>query len=74
LVGKNKFSLEQFRSLKGLCSALQNRFGIPIDYVYCHYEFDSAKSQGKKCPNIKAEDLLGYFSGKQELIEKYITT
>lgn len=73
LVGKNKFSIEQFKSLNGLCTALRNRFNIPLDFIYCHYEFDSAKTQGKRCPNIKSEDLLRYFDGDQDCIEKYLT-
>lgn len=74
LVGKNKFSIEQFRSLKGLCSALQNRFGINNRSIYCHYEFKSAKEAGKTCPNIKAENLHAYFNGDESAIEKYLTS
>jgi hypothetical protein len=73
LVGKNKFSIEQFRSLKGLCSALQNRFGIDRRSVYCHYEFKSAKEAGKTCPNIKAENIHAFLNGDDSAIEKYLT-
>lgn len=72
MVGKNKFSSDQFKALKGLCVALCNRFGIGQGEIYCHYEFRSAMDQGKTCPNFKIEDFFHYMNGKENAVDEYL--
>ena len=51
LVGKNVFSKAQIYSLIKLVKLLINQFGLTINDVYGHYEFNPYKS----CPNINMD-------------------
>jgi hypothetical protein len=48
LIGKDKFTQEQWDTLKVLVETK----GLP---VFGHYQFDSAKAQGKTCPNFEVQ-------------------
>ena len=55
LIGKSKFSCEQWKSLLMLIYKLREKFGkIPIGG---HYEMKSGIEQGKTCPNIDMEQF-----------------
>lgn len=51
LVGDRAFSSRQLEAAAVLCRSISSRFPN-IKGVKGHYEFDSAKDQGKTCPNI----------------------
>lgn len=73
LVGTSKFYLEQFEGLKAKITELQEQYQIPDWEIYCHYEFNSAKKQGKTCPNIRIANLLSYLkTGKLDAIQDNI--
>jgi len=55
LVGDRNFTSGQFGSLKKLIHKLKKEFNITS--VKGHYEFDTAKEQGKTCPNIDMDWL-----------------
>lgn len=63
LIGRDKFGLEQFQSLKRLFFDLSDRLSLEIQNVYCHYEFDTAQRQRKTCPNIRAANIALFLSG-----------
>jgi len=72
LVGKDKFTSCQFESLRHLLNDLTNRFGINKGNIYCHYQFDSARAQGKTCPNIPINAVLAWFlTGDHDAIKEY---
>lgn len=48
LIGSHHFSQKQFFALEGLIIELQIRFGVPIDGVRGHNEFNGRKT----CPNF----------------------
>lgn len=58
LVGTDQFTIAQFRGLRGLVTALINRYNIEPWRVYTHNQFESAWRQMKCCPGIKPSDLL----------------
>lgn len=55
LMGTDKFTVNQWSALTNLVKALQNQYENKL-LVRGHYQFDSAKKQGKTCPNFNAED------------------
>lgn len=55
MIGKDKFNIIQWGSLTAIIKALQNQFGGNL-LVRGHYQFDSAKAQGKTCPNFNAQE------------------
>lgn len=55
LVGDRTFTGRQFESLKKLVKKLSVEYNISS--IMGHYEYDTAKEQGKTCPNIDM-DLL----------------
>ena len=58
LIGTDKFSRKQFKVLSALIRTLSDEYGIKEDSIFCHYQFESAKQQGKTCPNFKLEDFM----------------
>lgn len=48
LIGRNKFTQAQWDTLKAFCITK----GLPC---FGHFEFDSAKAQGKTCPNFNVQ-------------------
>lgn len=63
LVGRRNFAPAQIVELKILLRALLKKF--PNATVYGHREFESAKRQGKTCPNFDVHHLLGDLYGNQ---------
>ena len=61
LNGRGQYSAEQFDALRLLLEQLCEQFDIGTDQIFGHYEFASAKKQGKKCPMIDMELLRRWF-------------
>lgn len=73
LIGTDRFTMAQFERLKAFLEALRLGFNINAQDIFCHYEWDSAKKQGKTCPNFRLGNfLVWYLTGKKEAIESYI--
>ena len=62
LIGTDKFHVEQFKALRYLLDSWRMSFMIDADEIYCHYEFDSARKQGKTCPSIRAVNLILWYT------------
>ena len=73
LVGTDKFTTQQFERMRYHIECLEQQYDIPSWEIYGHYEFDSAKKQGKTCPNIRMRDLLvWYLTGEYKPIMKNV--
>lgn len=73
LAGTDKYTRIQLLTLNELVTDLARRFNIPLQYVYCHREFPSAREQGKTCPNIRPVDLIVWLmDARSQSIEKYV--
>ncbi len=59
LVGVDTFSKAQLYSAAKLVKLMMKQFGIGIDNVYGHYEFNSYKS----CPNINMDWFRSFLRG-----------
>lgn len=57
LVGTHEFHESQIKSLKRVIDGLIGQY--PASRVYGHREFNSAKLQGKTCPNFDCHVVLG---------------
>lgn len=64
-IGRNSFTVDQFRSFYRLIFHLNQSWGITSSEVYGHYEFTKKKS----CPNIDMEFLRD--SINRNLFENY---
>ena len=73
LAGTNQFTMEQFNKLWSYLDTLRLAFSLKAYNIFSHYEFDSARKQGKTCPNIRSADIVHwYMTMNTEAIEKYI--
>ena len=73
LVGRNRFTLSQFKSLKLIFYALEDKFKIHGSRIYGHREFDSAQKQGKTCPNMRITNLvLWYYFEDESFISEWL--
>lgn len=61
LIGTDKFTRAQFRSLRYQLDGLMITYPMRKWDLYCHYQFESARQQHKSCPNIKNNDLLAWY-------------
>jgi hypothetical protein len=52
LVGMDKFSLDQFHGLKWVLKNWMISYLISDAQLFAHCDWDTAKKQGKTCPNI----------------------
>jgi len=66
LVGTDKFTEAQFDVLRDRLDDLLRTFPIAPWSVFTHYQFKSAQSQGKTCPNIDINRLLAWYFGHHE--------
>lgn len=70
LIGKNKYSVSQFNSLRGLLNEIVGEFEIPLWNIYGHYEFDR---HGKTCPGFRITNLLcWYFNKSLDAMKEHI--
>lgn len=73
LVGNTKFKEAQFESLRYILDELSFVYDIDPWNITCHYEYPSARDQGKSCPNIPISHLLvWYLDGNPEAIRSYL--
>lgn len=72
VVGRDRFTMAQFTSLRQTVMEWMGHYGISIENLRCHYEFDTAIAQGKTCPNMKIEDLRAFVQGNMEAIKQYL--
>lgn len=66
LVGKDKFTPEQFAALRYKLNSLCLTFDIKKWDIYCHNQFESARRQGKTCPNVDANKLAYWYATEDE--------
>lgn len=75
MAGRTAYSAAQFRGLRTLLDTLCTAHKIPAAKIYGHYEFPSAKVQGKSCPNMDANILRDWYANHDEqAIEPYVMT
>ena len=73
LVGESKFTLKQFATLRWWSISKIEAYKIPLSEIRGHYEFDTAKAQGKTCPNIPTLVLQDWIvNGDPEILAPYI--
>ena len=73
LVGTDRFTNAQFVSLRYYLESLDQTYDIGPSKLRCHYEFDSARKQGKTCPNMLVGELVAWYSGHcQDSIAAYV--
>ena len=58
LIGTHEFTENQVKSLKRIIEGLQAEFEEAK--IFEHREFESAKRQGKTCPNLNVRAVLGF--------------
>lgn len=61
LIGNDLFTKRQFEALRYKLNGIRMTYNIPIYNIHCHYEFPSAITQGKSCPNIRAVNLVTWY-------------
>lgn len=61
LVGTDKFSKAQFDILHSTLEDMRRCHNWLQWNLFCHHEFDTAKAQGKTCPNIDPKRLLYWY-------------
>jgi N-acetylmuramoyl-L-alanine amidase len=73
LVGRDRFTKEQFATLMLLLKRLMKEHQISLKELYCHYQWPSAVAQKKTCPNIPVEVIKLWFQDEdQSLISSYL--
>jgi len=73
LVGADKFTGSQFAKLKYHLDSIVMLYPIQPHDIFCHNQFPSAIKQGKTCPNMLINDILGwYIQNDDRIIKKYI--
>lgn len=73
LVGLDKFSEAQFRTLRETIDAIRMIYPIKPWGLLCHYEFKGAIAQGKTCPNLdKGRLFTWYFLEQDEAVSPYL--
>lgn len=73
LIGNDKFTVAQFNGLRWVCLKKMAAYNIPLSEIFGHYEFDTAKAQGKTCPNMTSEAIRGWVqTGDHRFIEPYL--
>lgn len=57
MIGTDRFGTDQFKMLRNFIAGVRITFDIPPWGVRCHYEYPSAVSIKKTCPNIPINRL-----------------
>jgi hypothetical protein len=69
LIGRDRFTLNQFWSLKNVVRKLMLAYRLDEGDVWCHYEMSSKKT----CPNVRNGDLICFLiTGKKSYIQQYL--
>jgi len=61
LVGKDKFTQRQFDALRYKIDSILLTYPINKTEIYLHSQFDTAKEQGKTCPNMSINNILLWY-------------
>ncbi len=74
MLGKDRFTLEQFDALKRQWDFLRQLFPDIAPWAfYCHRDWDTARKQGKTCPNMDSKRLLAWLlTGDIRAIAPYL--
>lgn len=73
LIGTDKFTLPQILALRWVLNTWKGMYNIEDDKIFAHYEWDTAKKQGKTCPNIPGNTLrIWYRTGDDSILEPYL--
>lgn len=73
LVGTDKFTIQQFDKLRYFLESMEWAYSWRPWNLFCHYEYDTARRQGKSCPNIRIGDLVAWYTlKKDDPIAKYL--
>lgn len=73
MAGTDKFTTDQFDVLRSLVGRIQTNWDIFPWVLYGHYEFDSAKAQGKRCPNMDIKRIIYWLASEDwRAIEGYV--
>jgi hypothetical protein len=73
LAGSDRFTARQFEALRSEIDSFRQLYPIRPYSIFCHYQFKSAEKQGKTCPNIEINRLLGwYLSHYEDAIAQYL--
>lgn len=66
LIGNNKFTRAQFAGLRFALDRWFASYDIMPSDLYCHYQWGTAKKQGKTCPNIPIDVIKDWYFGQNE--------
>ena len=73
LVWEDKFTSDQWKSLRFIVRDLLEVYKIPSYEIYGHYEFASAREQGKTCPNVPIKRLFSWIlDGSNQALEEHL--
>ncbi len=73
LIGRDKFTPKQFETLRWILDKWTTSYKIDPSKILGHYQFDTAKRQGKTCPNVPIEAIIyWYLNNNEAAIYKYI--
>lgn len=71
--GTDLFSKKQFWEFYSVCHSLVRYNGLQLSDITCHYEYPSARMQGKTCPNMKVQRLALFLgTGDLKHIKPYL--
>lgn len=59
LIGTRHFTSPQLKTLTTLLCELMDRYGLLLEDIHCHYEYDP----GKSCPNLSVDVIRGLVRG-----------
>lgn len=75
MIGTDRFTLRAFIALRLYVSTVMTGHAIAPSELWCHHEFESARRQGKTCPNMEVSDVLAWlWSGAERVIRRYLWT
>ncbi len=67
MVGVDKFTIKQIYTLIQHLKVLMLNFKLTPSDIYGHYEFPTAKKQGKTCPGFEISYFRGILSSNQTI-------
>lgn len=72
LVGTDRFTLQQLWALRTCLDDLCRLQGVKKWHIWGHYQYDSAIAQGKTCPNMTIQDILGWYLYDSSALDGYL--
>lgn len=72
MIGTNKFTKQQWDSLRSQIDSIRISLNIPASKIYGHYQMPSAIKQGKTCPCFEIGEFYSwYLASDYKAIDKY---